>query len=286
MFTHDPQLPLGLAHPTARFIAEPGEADVAISVRWSDAKVPTGGETLFTAGALWHLNRFNEGYRFNIASSTFGAQPYKVASFNHDFTEGDVHLDSRFYGASDSIYPLEYPLDELLIMNLLARGRGAGVHGCGLIDSSGDGYLFIGQSGAGKSTTARLWQSSDSVQILSDDRIVIRPGLGHLLMCGTPWHGEADLASAAEAPLSRIFFLRHGSKNEIISLSKAEAVARLFACSFPPFYSSEALDFTLAFHENIANTVPCDELRFVPDASVVDFVREVARTSRPLERML
>ena len=34
----------------------------------------------------------------------------------------------------------------------------------GLADSDGSGYLFLGHSGAGKSTTARLWQSQGKRQ--------------------------------------------------------------------------------------------------------------------------
>src|SRR5262249_43736388 len=163
------------------------------------------------------------------------------------------------------------PLDELLILNLLAKGNGVEVHACGLVDADGEGRLFLGQSGAGKTTTARLWQNIEGTQILSDDRIIIRELGGQLWIYGTPWHGEAELAFTGRAPLRRIYFLRHGRTNAVVRLKHAEAVGRLFSCSFPLFYDPQALDSTLMYFEKIASSIPCCELSFVPDERVIEF---------------
>jgi hypothetical protein len=93
-------------------------------------------------------------------------------------------------------------------------------------------------------------------------------------MYGTPWHGEAGLASPAKAPLTRIYFLKHGEKNELVVQKQADSISRLFVCSFPPFYSGEGIDFTLGFLEDVVKNVPCYELKFIPDKSVVEFIQE------------
>jgi hypothetical protein len=273
VFTDDPSLALGVGGATSKFRIDPTVPDLTLAVAWRDHLNASNGARLFTSGPLWQLHQESEGYRFTISASNFGNEPYKMACLSSDFTSGEIDLHRRYYDGLERIDPLEYPLDELLILNLLARGRGLLVHGCGLIDSSGEGYLFVGQSGAGKTTMARLWQRSGGVEILSDDRIIVRRSGDGFLMCGTPWHGEADLASAAEAPLKKIFFLRQGSKNELVHLKKAESAVRLFASSFPPFYSSDALDFILQLQDEISRSLFCSELRFVPDESVIDFVR-------------
>jgi hypothetical protein len=171
---------------------------------------------------------------------------------------------------------LGYPLDELLLINYLAQGRGVDIHACGLIDSSGQGHLFVGQSGAGKTTMARLWQDDPSVTILSDDRIVLRHLDGRIWMYGTPWHGEAMLTSPARSPLWRIYVLSRGIKNELVSMKESEGVARLFACCFPPFYSQQGLAFTLDFFEQLVKAVPCYELKFVPDKHVVEYIKKLS----------
>jgi hypothetical protein len=140
-------------------------------------------------------------------------------------------------------------------------------------DADGSGYLFLGESGARKTTIARLWEKDRQVLVLSDDRIIVRSSEGKYWMYGTPWHGEAELASSARTELTRVFFLGRG-KNEIIPVSQIQAVSRLFACSFVPFYYAAGLDFTLELFHRLTRTVPCSELRFVPDVQCVGFVRE------------
>jgi hypothetical protein len=80
------------------------------------------------------------------------------------------------------------------------------------------------------------------------------------------------LASPERAPLTRIYFLEKGSKNELISLRHPVALGRLITCSFIPFYSQPGVAFTLGFFEEVIKAVPCCELRFVPDNRVVEFI--------------
>ena len=53
------------------------------------------------------------------------------------------------------------------------------------------GYLFVGQSGGGKATTARLGQKARGIRDLSDDRIILWCLEARIRMCGARWHGEA-----------------------------------------------------------------------------------------------
>jgi hypothetical protein len=172
------------------------------------------------------------------------------------------------------VNPLEYPLDELLLIHLLAAGRGVEVHACGVVAPNGKGYLFVGQSGAGKTTMARLWQKARAGTVLSDDRIILRKSNGTVWMYGTPWHGEAAMASPARAPLKGIYLLRHGHgmSNALVPQPRSQAITRLLASSFPPLYSRDALDFTLGFFDEVVRAVPCYELSFTPDERVVALV--------------
>ena len=90
---------------------------------------------------------------------------------------------------------------------------GVELHACGVIDG-GRGLLFIGNSGDGKTTTARLWQN-ETAEIVSDDRVIVRAENGGWTMYGTPWHGEADICSAASAPLHRIYVLDKSARNGV-----------------------------------------------------------------------
>jgi hypothetical protein len=273
----DPAMNLGVTGATNLFLTEEGASDATLSAAWGELDDEELGQPLFDSGALWKLYRdAKDGFTLRFATPYLGERPYKLARFNHDFTEGEVLLHRPFFAADSLAYPLEYPLDELWLLNLLARGRGVELHCSGVKDERGRGFLFVGQSGAGKTTMSRLWERESGVEILSDDRIVLRRlGDGRFSMYGTPWHGEAELSSRTKAGLAAIFFLRHGERNHLRDMNRAEASARLFSCSFPTYYDAAGLDFTLQFFEALTSAVPCRELSFVPEREAVEFIRRL-----------
>jgi hypothetical protein len=286
VFSDDPELKLGLEGPAQRFLVNPCRADVTMGAVWADLRESATGDRIFDSGSVWQLYRDGTDHVFRFASPVFGVIPYKEARINSDFTYGELSFNRSYFRDFPSVYPFEYPFDELLMIHLLAEGRGVEVHGFGVLDTDGQGYLFLGQSGAGKTTMARLWTGSGAdgpgpaevPQVLSDDRIILRFLDGRLWMYGTPWHGEAELASAQRTVVSRIFFLGRGEKNEVLPLAGADAVSRLVSCSFVPFHSRSGLNFTLAFLQQVTKAVPCVEFRVFPDQRAVDFVRRGERS--------
>ena len=261
---------------TERFVVGDGAADVKVDVAWGDLSGPAAGETAFDSGGLWRRYRDGPDHVFLFTSPALGSHPYKRARFDSGFTRGEITLHAGYHDRDAPTRPLEYPLDEILVTNLLALGRGIEIHACGVRDQDGRGYLLAGHSGAGKTTSARLWEAAGAL-VLSDDRIILRVLDGRVWMYGTPWHGEAELAAADRTELNRILVLAHGSENGITRLAQPRVVAELFARSFVPFHDGEALGRSLDVLERVAREVPSAELRFVPDEKVVPFVREVAR---------
>ena len=274
----DGELRLRVEGPMRKFLVEEARPEVTVGAAWGDlAEMDPGGEKVFDSGGSWQLVRNNGHYVVRCVSPSVGQIPYKLGYFEPDFTSGTVLLHHPYFPTTEALYPLDYPLDELLMSNLLARGRGVELHACGMVDPAGNGHLFVGQSGAGKTTTARLWMKQEGVRILSDDRIVVRRSGGEFRMYGTPWHGEAEIAEAGCARLKQLYFLRHGEKNELAPQRPSDAVGRLFAACFPPFYSAEALGFTLSFLGEIVKAVPCYELGFIPDESAIHFILKERR---------
>jgi hypothetical protein len=255
------------------FLVHTGNSDIALEAKWDDLSLfEISGNKVFDSGSIWQLYQKNGNFLFSFNAPGFGPFPYKVANVKQDFTWGEVLIHRPYFDNQQIIYPLEYPLDELLLMNFLSLGRGVEIHACGMVDTLRNGYLFVGQSGAGKTTLARLLQKQEGITVLSDDRIILRKLDGKFWIYGTPWHGDAGLASPARAPLTRIYFLGRGQENGLMPIRRTAAAAGLFARSFPPFYSREGLDFILGFLGEVANAVPCNELRFTPDERIVEFI--------------
>lgn len=278
----DEPLALRVTGAARRFLVDCQTPDVKLRVTCGDLSRPTAAEKIFDAGALWQLHRDGDQSVFRFTSSAFGPVPFKTARFNLDFTAGEICLHRPYFESRGPVYPLECPLDELVFSNFLANGRGVEIHGCGVIDRSGAGYLFAGESGAGKTTIARLWKKQKAVTILSDDRIVLRALDGQIWMYGTPWHGDEPLAAPRRVALTRVFFLKHAGSHRLTPARGAPAAARLFACSFPPFHSTAGLEFTLGLLDQITSAVPCGELGFAADPTLVAFIRNVARPRRKM----
>jgi hypothetical protein len=256
----------------AAFAANHGPADVDIRASWSDAPFEDTGRVLFDSGAAWRLLESNGDLLFTFHSSIGGPHPYKIARFNRSFTAGDVELYRPHFDQNRSAvaYPLQYPLDELVMIHLLSQGKGVEVHGCGLRDDTGRVYLFVGQSGAGKSTMARLWADRPGATLLSDERVVLRTDRDRINVYGTPWQGDAQLASPLSGELAAIFFLNRGATNTVAPVGGVRATANLLACSFLPFHTAQAVETTMTAVEHVTRATPCYDLWFVPDSSIID----------------
>ena len=246
--------------PCKHFISE-GKPEVSLYAHYDHIPKSRLGEKIFDAGTMWGFYRNNGKYILKTSSKAVILEP--------DFKSGDIYIGAK--GTSPKIeYPLSYPLDQVLMINLLAKGRGVIVHACGIMDN-GHGFLFAGTSRAGKSTTANLWKRKEGAVILSDDRIIIRKKKGKFWIYGTPWHGDAKVYSPEKAPLEKIFFLKHAKKNKVRKINPVEVASRLIVCSFPPFWNKKGMEFTLNFCAEVATKIPCYELGFVPDERILEF---------------
>ena len=253
------------------FRVEAGVSDINIQVKWADSLTPRAGRQLFDSGTTWRVCEDEAGFQFDFNSPVFGKRAYKRLLVDYRFRQATLQMSEESFASFPNVAePLEYPLDELLIMHRLTQEQAVELHSCGIVSSDGTGNLFVGHSGAGKSTTTRLWTSLEDVEILSDDRIIIRREHGEIVMYGTPWHGEAAFASPASAPLSRILILEHGLGNTPVRLSPSQAVAELFARSFVPFHRHEYVNSALEFLQDVVNVVPCYRYAFEPDERAVE----------------
>jgi len=250
-------------------IASPVAPDITLDYVCGD--VQAQGEVVFDSRGTWVLYRHNGSSTIRFQSPVLGSLPYMVGVFDETLSIGQVHIRSDRCQREELVQPM-YPLDELLLVNALAQQRGVLLH-ASLVDDGGRGWLFTGQSGAGKSTMAALWERVGTTGIYSDDRVVVRRENGQFWAYGTPWHGTGHYAAPNRVPLSGIFVLRHADQNACAPLSSISAVSQLFARCFPTFWNRDGLNFTMAFLESVVAGVPCFDLGFQPTEEIVAFVR-------------
>src|SRR5579872_3892679 len=155
--------------------AQSCRADVDIRVEWVTRILPSSCRKTFDSGTTWELHESSSQLQFDLRSKTLGSHPYARLTIDDLFRQGTLQMsEDCFARLGYPAEPLEYPLDELLIMHRLTQERAIELHGTGIVRANGVANLFVGHSGAGKSTTTRLWTAREDVEVLSDDRIIVR----------------------------------------------------------------------------------------------------------------
>jgi hypothetical protein len=115
---------------------------------------------------------------------------------------------------------------------------GAVLHSAGLV-KDGAAYLFIGRSGAGKSTVSALAQAQGG-EVLSDDLNALCPDrAAGCLVHKLPFTGEIGDRRAARppVPLGGLLRLEKDIRDELLPMSRAQAVACMMACA--PFLNAD-----------------------------------------------
>jgi hypothetical protein len=135
--------------------------------------------------------------------------------------------------------------------------------------------LFLGESGIGKSTHARLWvENISGAELLNDDCPFVRvDAAGCVWAWGTPWSGKAPVYNTKHAPVAAFVRLRQAPRNEIKRLSTIEAIAVL-RHSFPLTFSADETltDRILELLSLILSQTPVYMLDCLPDADAVKLV--------------
>lgn len=256
----------------ADFVVSSGTPEVELVAGVGPGEGRRAGEILFDAFPTWQLFGDDAGctYRFLGAG---GERAYREASFDRTFSRCRVSYLKEAESPPEVIYPFEAPVDQLLIMNVLSSQGGALLHALGVATAEGDGLVFVGNSGDGKSTMARVWDSVPGAEVLNDDRIALRHEGGRFRIYGTPWHGEFEKVSARDLPLRAVFVLRKARSCRVTPVGGAAAVAALVARSFVPYHDREAIGRVAALFGRLAAEVPVYDFEFTPDLAAVEAAR-------------
>ncbi len=192
------------------------------------------------------------------------------------------HTEARVFNGPDQLAMFErgglasltlLPTDQVLLARLLAERGGCFLHSCGIV-LDGAGVLFVGESGAGKSTA--MEQFAAVSEPLCDDRNIVRVWPDGIRVHGTWSHGTVPIASPRSAPLRAICFLKQAPENVVRPVAApAEAVRGLVPRLVRPLVVGDWWQRTLDVVETIVREVPCYELSFARDGGIVDAVREV-----------
>jgi hypothetical protein len=268
---------LSLPQTFRSFVCADG-ADIRLDLSEEPPPKPDPAGLLFDSGAVWRVYRSGSGFLYTFSTSLLDPPLYKAVEIDRALRRGTLYYPRPREGRRPPS-ALSYPLDELLFQHRFAREGSMEVHACGIV-VNGRAVLFCGHSGAGKTTMAKLWRRHRPEDlILSDDRVIVRPGKGGLWAYGTPWHGEGCFGSPEGRPVGAVFFLRHAKRTVARRLEVPAAASRLFVRTFPPLWDRDALKTVLDTCSRLAMDVPCYDLGVCPGKFVVDVVRGLMESS-------
>jgi hypothetical protein len=119
--------------------------------------------------------------------------------------------------------------------------------------------------------------SNLQVEILCDDRNIVRRREDGWWVYGTWSHGDNPLISPNGAPMHAILFLEQGDENTLTPLiDRKEIVRRLLGCVIKPFVTADWWNKTLDTIERMSREAPCYVMRFDRTGKIVKELSRLA----------
>jgi hypothetical protein len=192
--------------------------------------------------------------------------PVREAEFHCTWNEARLEA-SRAEAAFRGVRS-EFTLDSLvrmLLSFLLAEREGFLLHAAAVVRASRV-LVFMGRSGAGKSTVARL--ASGTAAVLTDEISLLRRERGEWRAYGTPFWGEFHAGGQnASFPLTGVYLLQKARENRVEPLERSQALRAVLENVL--FFSKEKAhqERLLEWAAALVEQVPMHRLHFRRDAS-------------------
>ena len=198
-----------------------------------------------------------------------GLQPY-FEFWCRDLCKGRMLADANWQEVllttlDQTLYALNNAV--MLMYAMATAKKGTALFHSSVVEKDGKGYMFLGQSGTGKSTHSQLWiKYIPETQLVNDDNPVVRVNDdGTATVYGSPWSGKTPCYRNVSYPIGGIVKLEQAPENRIRRLKGVAAYAEVV-----PSISGKRWDKALAdgLHETenaLVKNVPMWHLDCLPD---------------------
>ena len=136
-----------------------------------------------------------------------------------------------------------------------------------VVSCEGNGYIFLGPCGMGKSTHARLWlKHIGGTELVNDDNPVVRDGVVY----GSPWGSfNTPCYRNVSYPIGGIVSLSQASCNKIHRISGIEAYLNMYCSDIVSLgghpIAEEIANGLYQTENKLASTIPMWHLECLPD---------------------
>lgn len=282
-------------------------ADIHIAIRSMDENIVLGNDDNYMAfqsltgkfDYLINIHSANDEIMSRLADATFsfawdncweyytnrnGEQIYKakytdtknrnrirILIYNENSNTANLYISRN----NDEKYIYRYGELLLFMSIVLEKYQGIIVHTTACSLKNYGGMLFCGKSGNGKSTISKIIKNyfGESVQVLTDDRAILRYNDRNVILYGTPWHSSSKYYLNSKDVIKDVYFIKHGSNNEMNKIRKSVAFQYLISNSFCTYwYQLESKSYRII--SDIIKGIDFYEFGFLPNKSAAKYIEQ------------
>ena len=194
--------------------------------------------------------------------------PDGLLLFNPDTNNGRIYIFNQVTNSFPSLYKLLW----IYFAQVLGEKGTCFLHAAALVKNE-EGHILMGDSGAGKSTIARL--CSDCC-VFSDDGPIFLDSNGEYKVFPSPYHqldpinGLDKKIIQRNAKVKGLYFIKKDNKVLLKNISKKRAFSMILKrhIHFFPYLSAKAKSILFDLFFDVCNAVPIYNLHFGRDLDV------------------
>lgn len=211
-----------------------------------------------------------------------------VVLCSRDYGEMTVYVTERFFDIDRNGHKLHLQPSLPLSSSIRAaceagmvQREGLPLH-ASLVAKDGFGVIFLGPSGMGKSTKARLWEKYLGADFLIGDRPGLRKTGGKWYAFGMPWDGKDAVYRQTSVPVRALVWLEQAKENRIELMNQVQAMAVMLKQAMMPVWDDRAMDGAAELMGKLAKELPMYHLQCLPDEGAVRLTYETILKGRSL----
>ena len=188
-----------------------------------------------------------------------GTKRSSVLVTTPDYRSAKVCVESSWsFGVNNAI---------MVLYALTTANRKTLLFHSSVVSYQGRGYMFLGQSGTGKSTHSSLWlKYIEGTELVNDDNPVVRiSDNNEVRVYGSPWSGKTPCYRNVDYPVGAIVKLDQAPYNEIQRMKGLRAYGAIMASVSGKRWDSQLADGLHETENQLAELMPIWHLDCLPD---------------------
>jgi len=144
----------------------------------------------------------------------------RIMRMSKDFRQANLAISNQ-----DPFYDFVLNSMTRILFSQYVATKGCLMLHASVVEQGGKGFLFMGESGTGKSTHSRLWtEAIDGCRLLNDDcPLIVKADDGKFYVSGTPWSGKTPCYRNCLCKVGGIAKLRQSPVNRFSLLTGVAA---------------------------------------------------------------